>query len=395
MVVFVLLSMLAATVGLVNLLTWPRARRASPADAASQGRLGRVSILIPARNEAANIEACVRAAAVLKPHEIVVCDDGSTDATPSVLTRLLKELPHLRVIQGGGDLPAAWLGKPWACERLSRAATGDSLLFVDADVVVDASALTALATLVAAWDADVVTAVPRQRMVTWFEQLVLPLLLLTYVSWLPLPLIWRTRDERLLAANGQFLWLRQQTLEGVGGFAAVRSEVVDDMALCRLAKRARLTVLFADGFEVATCRMYRSASEVIDGFSKNLHEGVGSVVGVFVVIGLYVGAFVAPAVSLLIAPSPAGALGVALALTMRLALAWRFRQPVWSALLFPLGALAFVLIALNSLLWSQRSAIRWKGRTYRNRAERSECSESSEPSEGEDVGAGARESVLL
>ena len=365
MTALLLIPLLAAAIGLVNLLTWPR--RALPA---RERRSGRVSILIPARNEEANIDACVRAVAARGAHEMVVCDDGSTDATPALLSQLQNEVPSLRVIQGGGDLPAGWLGKPWACERLSRAATGDSFLFVDADVVVDAAALDHLADLVAGWSADVVTAVPRQRMVGWFEQLVLPLLHLTYVSWLPLPLIWRTHDPRLLAANGQFLWLRRATLASLGGFAAVRGEIVDDMALCRLAKRARLRVLFADGFDLATCRMYRSTREVIDGFSKNLHEGVGSAFGVVVVIALYLAAFVAPAVSLLIAPSVPGAVAVALALFMRLLLAWRFRQPVWSALAFPLGAVAFAGIAANSLLWSRRGAIRWKGRSYQGRAAR-------------------------
>lgn len=369
MLALLLLPLVATALGLVNLLTWPRRGPAVPGG--GSGAPGLVSILIPARNEEANIEACVRAAAALVPHEVVVCDDGSTDATPALLLQLQNDLPMLRVIHGTGDLPPGWLGKPWACERLSRAATGDSLLFVDADVVVDGGALRGLADLVAGHDARVVTAVPRQAMVGWFEQLVLPLLHLTYVSWLPLPLIWRTHDERLLAANGQFLWLRRETLAGLGGFAAVRGEVVDDMALCRRAKQARHKVLFADGFDLATCRMYRSTREVIDGFSKNLHEGVGSVTGVVVVIALYLAAFVAPAVSLLVAPTVAGAVAVGLALFMRLVLAWRFRQPVWSALVFPLGALAFVGIAVNSLLWSRRGAIRWKGRSYKSRAERS------------------------
>lgn len=355
-----------------NLLTWPRGRRDDvAAEGARRSRaLGSVSVLIPARNEVLNIEACVRAAAAWVPGEIVVCDDGSTDGTGDVLRRLQAELPILRVIGGDSPLPPGWTGKPWACQRLFDAAHGDSCFFVDADVVVDEFALDRVASIVGDLGADVVTAVPRQIMGGPFEQLVMPLLHLTYVAWLPLVLIWRARDPRFLAANGQLLWLRKETLRDLGGFAAVKNDLVDDMALCRRAKQAGRRVVFADGSDLGRCRMYRSAREVVDGFSKNLHEGVGSSVGVFFVAVLYAAAFVVPALLLPFLPVLPVVVAVAAGLALRLLLVLRFGHPLWSALVFPVGVVAFLAIAANSVRWSWRGRIAWKGRVYAARAAR-------------------------
>lgn len=352
----------------LNLFLWPRGRR----DAAARARLPRTAILIPARNEADNIEACVRAACATGL-DVVVCDDASTDATPEILARLAATLPNLRVIRGDGVLPRGWCGKPAACARLVddvvRRGAADAYFFIDADVVLADGAIDRLSDLALDYGADVVTAVPRQVTGTWVEQLILPMLHVTYVSWLPLPLVWRTHDPRFLCANGQLLWITRDTLDAVGGFAAVKSEIVDDMALCRLVKRAHRRVLFADGHALARCRMYRSGKEVVAGFSKNLFEGVGSVAGVVVVLALYAAAFVVPVVAVPFAPLPA-AVGVACALSARLALAVRQRQPLWSAVLFPLGALGLMFIAVRSLVVSKRGAIAWKGRTYAARETR-------------------------
>lgn len=140
---------------LFNLLTWSRGRRGGEAS-------GRVSVLIPARNEAASIEAAVRSVAASRHpvHEIVVYDDLSTDATPDILARLSKEIPQLRIEKGFG-LPDGWIGKPHACHQLARRATGDVFVFIDADVTLTDEAIERIASLLER--ADVATAVPRQQ----------------------------------------------------------------------------------------------------------------------------------------------------------------------------------------------------------------------------------------
>ena len=356
----------AGLVGL-NLLTWTRGR---------PGALdGRLSVLIPARDEVAQIEGCVRAALQggLPVHELIVCDDGSTDGTTELLARLKGELPQLRVISGA-PLPPGWVGKVHAMHQLAAAAEGELLLFLDADVRVAAGGLQRLAGLLPG--ADVVTAVPRQLMVTPAEGLLMPLLHLSYVAWLPMFLIPLVSDPRVLAANGQVLLVRRARLDQIGGVAAIKGEVVDDMALCRAVKKTGGRVIFADGRDIASCRMYQSRAEVERGFSKNLYEGIGgSLPALFVVIALHLLFFVLPYLGLLLSPFVPGLMlpaliGVGLNLALRLGMAARWGHPVWSAFAHPVGILGLLRIAVRSAVWSRQGRIEWRGRTYAGRAGR-------------------------
>jgi hypothetical protein len=191
-------------------------------------------------------------------------------------------------------------------------------------------------------------------------------------------LIWRTRDPRFLAANGQILWTRRDALDEIGGFAAVRSEIVDDMALCRAFKRAGRRVVFADGDAMGRCRMYRSARAVVDGFSKNLFEGTGgSLWGLAVVGALYGGAFLLPWAALLASSAvPAlffpAVLGVVAGYALRLLHVGRHGSDVLSAVLHPLGVVGLLAIAARSWWWSRRGSIHWSGRVYAPRSVRLE-----------------------
>ncbi|MCC6528045.1 MAG: glycosyltransferase, partial [Polyangiaceae bacterium] len=289
-----------------NLATWSRGRAAAPVPAT------RVSVLVPARNAERHVEGAVRAIAASAPwaHEIVVCDDGSTDATAEILARLARELPLLRVVRAA-PLPPGWVGKPHACATLARAATGDLFVYVDVDVRVAPGGLARLVSLCA--DADVATALPEQQIRGFFEGLVLPLLGLTCTAWFPLVLVRRSRDPRFVAACGQLLAVRREALLAIGGFEAVRSEIVDDVAFCRRAKERGARVVFADGLRMASCRMYESRAEVWRGFAKNLFEGIGaSRLALALVVALHLGCFVGPYVALPVALA-LGATEVALA----------------------------------------------------------------------------------
>jgi cellulose synthase/poly-beta-1,6-N-acetylglucosamine synthase-like glycosyltransferase len=207
------LASLTLALTVLNRFGWPRGEAA--------GRLGAggVSVLIPARNEEAHIEACVRAAFASEHPllEVVVCDDHSTDKTPEILRNLQAEFSSLRVIQGR-PLPEGLVGKPHACAQLAAASRGEVLLYVDADTVLSREGVGRLVSLLESMGASLVTAVPRQVTVSLAERVVLPLLHLTYTNWLPIPLVWRSRDPRFLAANGQLLAVRRAVYEEVGGF---------------------------------------------------------------------------------------------------------------------------------------------------------------------------------
>lgn len=367
------LASFATALTAFNLVVWPRGHVRRDA-----GRP--TSVLIPARNEAASIERCVRS--ILDDDddtlvEVIVYDDRSTDATPRILARLCDAYPKLRVVDGV-ELPPDFVGKPHACHQLAKHATGDVLLFVDADVTLESGGRARIADLMDRHDAELVTAVPRQRMGSAFEALVMPLLHVTYTSWLPLPLIWRTHDPRFLAANGQLLAVTRDTHDAVGGFAAVRHEVVDDMAFCRRVKQARRRVVFADGSRMARCRMYDGARALWRGFSKNLYEGIGeSPVALLVVIALYSLAFIAPWFALAggllggdAALATAGGVGVGASVLLRAMSAARLGHPWHGVITHPVAVVVFLAIAFNSWRWSMSDSIEWAGRTYAARRRR-------------------------
>ena len=337
--------------------------------------IGRLSVLIPARDEENNIGDCLEAVltSTLSPDEIWVCDDHSTDATARIIAGFEGRKVPVNT-HNSRDLPRGWYGKPNACHQLAECASGDILVYVDADTKLSPTGLARLLDLMERHDAHIVTAVPRQVTGGWFERWILPLLHLSYTSWLPIPLVWHSKDPRILAANGQVLAIRREAYDRIGGFEAIRSEVVDDMALCRRAKELGLRVVFADGFEIATCRMYRTSREVWEGFSKNIYKGIGGhLTALFCVSALYSIAFMAPYVllgfGLTIAPElllPAS-IGVLLNVLVRAVLTFRWRYSAWGIIEHPFAVFALLAIAYNSFRWVQAGRILWRGRVYAER----------------------------
>ena len=327
-----------------------------------------VSVLIPARNEAAHILTTIRSVLAqngIEHLEIIVLDDGSTDRTAE-LVRQMRD-PRLTLIAGSnGPLPQGWLGKPWACARLGDVATGDILIFVDADVYLEPDALLGSIALLRTHGFSLISPYPRQLAITWAERLVQPLL---SWSWMALmPLRWGEHSHRpsLSSANGQFMVFDARAYRAIGGHGAVRGEVIEDIELMRAMKVSGRTATVVDGSSIASCRMYSSASGVIDGYTKSLWTAFNGPLGSAAVNTLLLTAFVAPPISLLLARGRTrsiGALGYLAGVTSRVLVARSTGERVWpDAVAHPASVAAFSM--LNALSWLRhlRGQNYWKGR---------------------------------
>jgi chlorobactene glucosyltransferase len=335
-----------------------------------------VSILVPARNEAHNIERCVTSLLEQDyPHfDVFVLNDHSTDNTGEILARLQCRDARLKVLNGK-DLPHGWLGKAWACQQLAEAATGELLLFTDADTVHRPDAVRrAVATLLST-RSDMLTAVPYQIMLSFWEKIGVPLVHFLIMCFLPLSQVWNSRNTAFAFACGQFILFRRAFYEKIGGHAAVRTALVEDVWLVKATKRAGGKAMVFNGIDVVSCRMYESLAAVWQGFSKNLFAGVNyNYAGMFGIVLMMSACFIAPyffvLFSFFVEPFSVAwfwlpLVHIVLAMAMRLIIAWRFKLPTLSAWLHLLSIGLFVAIALNSmqLIWSGKGA-EWKGRRY-------------------------------
>ncbi|NGP88076.1 glycosyltransferase [Fodinibius halophilus] len=257
----------------------------------------KVSICIPARNEANSIERCVRSAVDQQyPNfEVFVLDDNSTDETPMILERLAHEFPETLSIISGQPKPANWLGKSWACQQLADETIGDIIIFIDADTWIEPEATTKVVRAMGRDVVDFITLWPKQKLGTFWEKTVIPLVYWGLLTHLPSRYVYRhpkwlpsfLKDKLnpvFAAACGQFMAFKRDTYHNIGGHRSVKNEVVEDVALAKEIKRNGYSMKMYHGAYTVGCRMYQSAEELWQGFRKNFLAGFGN--NIFLFIGM-------------------------------------------------------------------------------------------------------------
>lgn len=337
-----------------------------------------VSILIPARNEAANISATIQAllAQAYPTVEIIVLDDHSTDGTAPAATRAAGGDPRFRLIMGAA-LPVGWSGKNWACHQLAKVARYEMLLFTDADVHWQPNALGAIMTLQQVTQADLLSVWPTQITRSWGERLVVPLMSFALLAYLPIRLAHHTAYPVAAAANGQCLLFQRRAYLACGGHAAVRGHVLEDVLLAQRTKAKGGQLRMADGAGLIFCHMYHSGIEAISGYAKNILAGHGSSPFLLLLSTLFhLTLFVAPWLWLIIGnnfQSQAGwhmgwpwwpLLLILAGILVRGMTAYSSGQRIYDSLWMPLSVLLMSWIAIQALWWQVRyGGPQWKGRT--------------------------------
>ena len=362
---YVCLALSVFTLGIVlwNVIAWP-----AVSDAVAH-QPGAVSVLIPARNEAANITACIDAvlAAGRSVGEVLVYDDRSDDGTGGLVRAHGRRDSRVRLIRGA-VLPDGWCGKNFACASLAGRARGTWLLFLDADARLAAGAADRLLAEATARRATMISAWPALEMGSFWERALMPMLNVVTFSLFPTPLSFRRDDPSLGLVHGACILANQEAYVRVGGHSAVRGEIFEDQRLARLWRERGERGFCLDGRTAVSVRMYRSLGDIWRGFQKNFYPAFHLEWTFWTYLLLHAAIFTLPMILVAVAPSWITLFALAAMLAARLMITVRFRHPLWTVLMHPVAEGVLLGIGLASW-WRCRSGrgVEWKGRRYLDR----------------------------
>lgn len=353
----------------------------TPAGAESASELPRVAVVVPARNEAANIGPCLLSLALQDypkdRYSVLAIDDGSSDETASIIASLANSFPFISLLHSP-PLAEGWTGKCQACWEGTIAAAPDTawLCFIDADMRTQPSLLRTTVTTAAARGIDLLSLAPRHELLSFAERLILPCghYLLGFrqdLAEIQAP------DSRDATVTGQFILVRRSAYEKVGGHASVRATISEDVALGRLIKSAGFRVLLMGGRNLIATRMYCGWDGLWYGIGKNLVDMLdgpaSTITTVFAALVLSWTVYLLPLVDVAGCRSGSEFACAGLAFVIPAALATiglhmagtrYFRIPLWYGLLFPLAYTVGIFIAFDSVRRRATGRVRWKDRIY-------------------------------
>lgn len=331
-----------------------------------------VSIVVPARDEERGIRRAVTSFCQqdYESFEVIVVDDRSTDRTPEILRELESDHANLTVVPGT-DPPSGWLGKPNALEIGRKAAKGDWLLVVDADVVYTPDLLRRAMAYVLEQEAGMLVLWPRFATGEVLEAVMMSTLHLVVFACVPLFMAAKSRSKGFATGNGTFMLVRRDALRASGVFESLKDEVLDDVGLGYRVKRAGHSMAVALAGPLVYIRMYYGTRDLIHGFTKNVYPmgrnhpwllGVPFILGAILsllpyiglVIGLLAGSISVPATTALV-----------LMHVVMATLVIKFRQRWYVTFLNPVREVLWWGVLLRSLVAYLRHGIVWRGRQYK------------------------------
>ncbi len=357
--------------------------KTKPTCDSSASRVGRsVSIIVPARNEERNIRYCVTSLLEqdYDDYEVIVVDDGSTDATVAILDEIAQTHPHgdrLWVLHLR-NLPEGWAGKTHALHAGVQEATGDWLLFTDADTWHAPNALHSSITRAINEGIDLFSLATNQDLPDFWNRVMMPLAYIGISMQYPLKLV-NDPSSPVAVANGQYLLICRAVYDAVGGYARpeLRDTLLDDRDLAQVVKRSGFRIRLEDGRDLVQVHMYEGLGEIWRGWRKNAYLGSrgGLPFMLLMLIGLpmmMIVPFLLPLLGRLIKGGiTSRELNVAASfellplLTYRILVNGWFRVPWYYVFTHPLGVALFEgILAQSTWRVLMRKGLDWRGRKY-------------------------------
>lgn len=335
-----------------------------------------ISILIPARDEEVNIATCL--ASLQKQDypnfEILVLDDNSSDNTATIVEQITTKDSRIQLLRGD-PLPEGWAGKPFACYQLAKRARGCWLLFVDADTTHAPHMLRSTLAQALRLKSSLLSGFPRQLATSLPQKVAIPVLYFVILSWLPLWWLQRSGEPKPSLAIGQFLLFPKEEYWRIGGHEAVKSRILEDVWLGVEVSRRNGRQVAVDLSPVVSCNMYHNVGAMWEGFIKWIYSVLAfSPAALVAMMATAYFFFLAPFYSLwrelFIVVTPTGLRAiiisqVAMILLMRWMVDNRFKEPVVSIFLHPVGLSFLFLVSFYAVFRRVAGAgVRWKERLY-------------------------------
>jgi glycosyltransferase involved in cell wall biosynthesis len=309
-----------------------------------------------------------------------VIDDQSTDKTAEIVRRVQEKNEVIKLISGK-RLPPGWIGKNHALFQGVQKASGEYLLFLDADVILTSRrCISQIVRYAMEHETDLLTLVPELECKTFWEKVVLPILGFFIINRFTLKKI-NDPSSKITSVVGPFLFFKRQTYEKIGGHERIKGEIVEDLVLAQTIKKKGYRLSYLLGMELFSLREYTNLQEIWEGFSKNFFAGMNQ--NVWTAIGcifLMLSVLVLPPLSVLLGLGYLifsgwdkfailylilGIFPYFITIVVRRILKIYAKLDDTYAFLQPLGALVLISILINSIIKvSLRKGVSWKGRVY-------------------------------